>query len=336
MILSVVVPAHNAEAFLPICLDALGSSDLARDVWEVVVVDDASTDSTPEIADRRADVVLRTGNVARGPAYARNRGAEAASGEFIAFIDADVAVHEDALRLLAAHLRTTPTLVAVFGSYDEQPADRSLVSRYRNLLHHYAHRQTAGSVATFWAGCGAVRASAFRTVGGFDEVTYARPQIEDIELGYRLYREGAILLDPAIQARHYKRWSVGSIMKTDFRDRAVPWVRLLLSAKSVTSASSPSLGTKALAGTAAAGSALVAVLLGCTGFGVSAWIAAAAFVGVSVAVNIPFYAWLTRHGGLPMLAVAIPLHFGYQLVSAVAVPVGGFYSLLDRRNRANG
>ena len=334
--LSVVVPAHNAVAHLESCLGALTMSDLPRESWELIVVDDASTDDTGVIAASRADVMLRTGDVARGPGYARNRGAEAATGEIVAFVDADVAVHSDCLRLMLERLSSDKTLVAVFGSYDDAPAEAALVSTYRNLLHHYAHNQTAGHVATFWAGCGAVRTSAFRQAGGFDEIRYARPQIEDIELGYRLNRIGRILLDPSIQGKHFKRWSVGSMMKTDFRDRAVPWVRLLLSQERDKSVSTPSLGAQALLGTAAAGSAIGAAVLGAAGFGAVAWIAALALFLFCVVLNAKFYAWLWNRGGPSLLFVGLPLHFGYQLLSAAAVPVGaGSYLIFDEPGRSS-
>lgn len=329
-LLSVVVPAHNAEAHLPVCLRALAMSDLPRKSWQLIVVDDGSTDNTRTIAEADADIVLTTGDVACGPGYARNRGAAVASGDVIAFIDADVAVHPDSLRLMVERLSADATLVAVFGSYDDSPADSALVSRYRNLLHHYAHNQTAGHVSTFWAGCGAVRATAFRKAGGFDEIRYPRPQIEDIELGYRLTRIGGILLDPSIQGKHFKRWSVGSMMTTDFRDRAVPWVRLLLSQERDKSASTPSLGPRALLATAAAGGAAAAAVLGAAGFGALAWLAALALFLGCVALNARFYAWLWRQGGPSMLSAAIPLHFGYQLLSAAAVPIGaGSYLVFD-------
>ena len=330
LLLSVVVPAHNATAHFRSCLTALRASDLPGESWELIVVDDASTDDTPEIAAEYADVLLRTGDTARGPGYARNRGAEAASANIVAFIDADVAVHPDCLRLMVERLDANPALVAVFGSYDDAPADPAIVSRYRNLLHHYTHNQTAGHVATFWAGCGAVRTVAFRNAGGFDELRFARPQIEDIELGYRLTRAGKILLDPAIQGKHYKRWSVGSMMKTDFRDRAVPWVRLLLTQERDKNAPNPSLGKRALLGTAAAGSAVGAAILGIAGFGVFAWIAALSLFVFCVLLNARFYAWLWERGGPAMLFTAVPLHFGYQLLSAAAVPVGaGSFLLFD-------
>ena len=78
--LSVVVPAHNGKDVLPHSLGALLKSDMDRERWELVVVDDASRDETALVAARYADAVVRLPGQPRGPAYARYRGFEASSG----------------------------------------------------------------------------------------------------------------------------------------------------------------------------------------------------------------------------------------------------------------
>lgn len=232
--LSVIVPAHNGEGTLDEVLVALRASTLPREHLELIVVDDASSDRTAEIAARHADRVVSLGGAPRGPAFARNRGADVARGEILAFVDADVLVHRDALSRMWKALSDTPAVVAVFGSYDTEPRAPGLVSQYRNLLHHYVHSTSAGDADTFWAGLGAVRRSEFLLVDGFDEVGYPRPQIEDIELGYRLRARGLrILLDPAIQGTHLKHWTLLGLVRSDVFDRGIPWVRLMLERRSV-------------------------------------------------------------------------------------------------------
>src|SRR5678815_5150111 len=62
----------------------------------------------------------------------------------------------------------------------------------------------------------------------YDEWRFSRPQIEDVELGYRLSAHGhRILLQPEIQVTHLKRWTFRGMLKADFMDRGVPWARLL-------------------------------------------------------------------------------------------------------------
>lgn len=228
-LLSVIVPAHGAAHLLPDTLAALRSSHLPDIEWELIVVDDASRDATAAVAAAFADRVIRLTPAPRGPGAARNAGSEQARGTWLLFIDADVRVHADTLAQFVRSTRAHPEAVAIFGAYDDRPEAPGLVSQYRNLLHRYVHLRGAGPAATFWAGCGGVRREAFRAVDGFDTTRFARPQIEDIELGYRLRdRGGQIILDPTIQGTHLKRWTLTSMMRTDIQDRGIPWTRLLL------------------------------------------------------------------------------------------------------------
>jgi hypothetical protein len=162
-----------------------------------------------------------------GPASARNFGVRHSRGGIVLFIDADVVVRPDTIARVAAQFETNPGLAAVFGSYDDDPSAKNFLSQYKNLFHHYVHQTGEGEIRTFWSGCGAIRRSSFLALGGFDP-TYTRPSIEDIELGYRLRAAGApIRLAKHIQVTHLKRWTFWDIVRTDLRDRALPWTALI-------------------------------------------------------------------------------------------------------------
>ena len=134
---------------------------------------------------------------------------EDAKGDVVVFVDADVLPHADAFTTDPGAFEADPALTAVFGSYDDAPAEPGIVSQFRNLLHHHVHQQGAGEATTFWAGLGAVRADAFRAEGGFDAERYPLPSVEDIDLGTRLVADGGrILLDPLLQGTHLKRWTL--------------------------------------------------------------------------------------------------------------------------------
>jgi hypothetical protein len=235
--LSVIMPAHEAAQLLPDTLAALAGSTLPRPDWELIVVDDGSTDQTSVIASHWADHVITLPAPARGPGGARNAGAAVARGAWLMFVDADVRVHADALQRVVDAVSADPGLDAIFGAYDAKPEARGLVSEYRNLLHRYTHCVGAGEAETFWAGCGAVRRDAFARIGGFDTVRFPRPQIEDIDLGYRLRDAGGrIVLDPTIEGTHLKRWTLRGMLRTDLLDRGIPWMRLLLERRDRTAA----------------------------------------------------------------------------------------------------
>lgn len=301
MDVSAIVPAYNSARDLRECLAALLASRVPPS--EVVVVDDASTDDTASVAAAMgARVVRLTANA--GPAGARNRGAAAARGDVLFFVDADVVVRPDAVERVVRTLAARPDLAAVFGSYDARPRAPGLVSQFRNLLHHYVHQHGTPEAFTFWAGCGAVRREAFEAAGRFDERA-VRHFIEDIELGYRLRRAGFdIRLDRDLQGTHLKRWTLRSMLRTDLAYRAVPWARLI--AESRTAPGDLNLAAEQRASVVLVALAGLAPVLA-VARGVFAGVALAALVGVLV-LNRGFYRFLCRERGLAFALGCFPLH----------------------------
>ncbi len=259
--LSVVVPVRDGGGHLGRCLRGLRDSTYTD--FELIVVDDGSADDSAALAAAAGARVIRHGSPL-GPAAARNAGAEAATAPIVFFLDADVVVHPDALARAVARLAADPTLAGLFGSYDDAPAAPGVVSRFRNLLHHYVHHQgdfvaDARPVRTFWTGCGAIRRRAFLDLGGFDPRRYRRPAIEDIELGYRLNRAGhRIVLARDVLAKHLKRWTLAKVVRTDIFQRGVPWTLLMLRSRVAESDLNVSRGQKLCV--ALTGLAILAIL----------------------------------------------------------------------------
>jgi glycosyltransferase involved in cell wall biosynthesis len=298
--MSVIVPATDDPSTLPACLEALRVA--APEGAEVVVVREPA----------------RT-----GPAAARNAGVRTSCGELLVFVDADVLVHEDALGRIAAAFADDAGLVALFGSYDDRPAASGVVSRFRNLLHHHVHQSSAGPAGTFWSGLGAVRRDAFEAVGGFDAERFAAPAVEDIDLGLRLAAEGGrIVLDPLVQGTHLKRWTLRSMVRTDFVARGVPWTALLLRHRAA--AGALNLGWRHRLSALCALAMAIAAL---TGRLRMAGAAGASFV----ALGAPFYALLMRRTGPGRAAAGVGLHALHHLTAVASIPVGVIVHLRERR-----
>lgn len=306
--LSVVVPAHNAATTLPRCLAAITSS--APKGTEIIVVDDGSTDDTAAIA-RGFGATMVHHDHATGPARARNAGVARSNATVVLFVDADVEVAGDAIERVLDTLNAHPDLSAVFGSYDDSPAAGTLVSDYRNLLHHFVHQQANEASTSFWAGLGAIRRSVLDACGGFDE-RYAQPSIEDIELGARLSAAGRrIRLDKSVRGTHLKRWTLAGVVRTDVLARARPWTLLLLKGGSLPrdlnlKPQHRASGVLVWVPAIAAAGALVH----------PQWRAALAGVALvaigSVAVlNLDFYRFLARRRSLAFAAASFPLHALY-------------------------
>lgn len=313
---SVVVPVHNGEATLAQCLSALRGSRYSD--FELLVVDDGSTDGSVRIAEEAGARVLHTG-AQKGPAAARNLGAARAVGEFLLFIDADCGVGSQTIAEAAAILCQDPGLDALFGSYDDRPSAPGLVARFKNLQHHYVHQHGADEAGTFWAGCGAMRRSVFLRLGGFDEARYPRPSIEDIELGYRLTAVGGrIRLAKDVQVKHHKAWSLAELLRTDLLHRGIPWIVLL--AQTGRSGSDLNLQWRGRLSVVVAVLAVLGLLTGpMTDWG---WALAAVSAILLVLLNVGFYRLLSSRGGLALLCVGMGLHWLYQLNCALAFAVG--------------
>ncbi len=337
--LSVVVPVHDGMGVLPRCVEALRASELEPTRWDVTIVDDGSTDGTGAWARDKGLPVVTIPDGPRGPAAARNAGVERVRGAVVVFVDADVQVHRDALRRFADIFAPDVEVAAAFGAYDEQPGARGFVSEYRNLYHRYVHLRGAGSAETFWTGCGAVRREVFVEAGGFDVKRFPRPQIEDIELGYRIRDAGwTILLDPAIQCTHLKRWTFGSVLRTDLLDRGIPWMRLLLERPRT---SSLNVGPAERARTALVGTGVGALLLAAGGVllrTAEATTVPLAFVGVlaicgAVLSNHRLYRWFAERRGWAFALGVVPMNLLHYSVSCVAAAVGVFGYYGARLNR---
>lgn len=294
---SAIVPATNRPATLGACRAALSAGASVPE--EIVVVEEPS------------DV---------NAAGARNAGARLAEGSVLLFVDADVEVRDDAVARIRSRFEADPGLTALFGSYDDSPSAPGVVSAFRNLLHHHVHQNAPGDATTFWTGLGAVRRDAFESVGGFDETVEF---MEDIDLGMRLTAAGArIELDPSVQGTHLKRWSVWSMVRTDFIGRGVPWVLLLLRHRGSTT--TLNLGWRHRF------SALFA-LAGAVSLIRRRPRAAIASGAALVALNHSFYALLWRRRGPAEATTGVFLHALHHLASLAAVPVGVLLHLRDRR-----
>lgn len=310
-----IVPFHSNLHHLERCLRGLAASSVPTEI--VVVADSPAEDPTRVAARFGARPVALSGGP-YGPATARNRGADVATGDVLAFVDSDVVVHPDAVAGLAAVLEAEPTVDAVFGAYDDTPDDPGFVSQCKNLAHSFIHQRSSPEATTFWAGLGAVRTAAFRDVGGFDE-RFRRPSVEDIDLGYRLTMAGyRIRLDPRVQATHLKRWTAWSLIRTDVRDRGIPWMQLLHRYAALRNDLNLTWRHRA-----AVALAYVAVLCGLAAVWWPALLACSLAALAAIAwLDRDYYAFLARVRGARSAAAWFPLHVIHHLGNGLAFVAG--------------
>lgn len=292
---------------------------------EFVVVLDGEA-SPPPAWLVRPDVRVVTTGVRSGPAFARNRAAEEARSHVLLFVDADVELGQGSIDLVHERFAADDGLDALFGAYDDEPLARTTVSQFRNLLHHHVHMVHPGPAMTFWSGCGAIRTAYFRTVGGFN-AGYGTPCIEDIELGFRMSsRGGRIMLDPTLQCKHHKCWTMRSMVHTDVARRAVPWTRLMMRQRHVPACLAIDHRNRM------SGLLSLAAVIGTVPaiFFPWLWLTVAACLAGVFLLNLRFYRLCRRKRGLPFAASAYTLHVLFFVYSTLTFAAVVLHSLVAR------
>ncbi|MBI3802222.1 MAG: glycosyltransferase [Nitrospirae bacterium] len=202
-LISVVVCSYNGAKTIRDCFEGLMRLDYPN--YEVIVVDDGSTDETGAIAEEYGFQLIQTEN--RGLGSARNSGLAAARGEIVAYIDDDAYPDPHWLTYLAAMFMRTPH-VGVGGPNLPPPEDGSIADCVANAPGGPIHVLLSDQEAEHIPGCNmAFRRSALLAVGGCDP--QFRAAGDDVDLCWRLQQRGGTLgFSPAAMVWHHRRNSV--------------------------------------------------------------------------------------------------------------------------------
>jgi hypothetical protein len=164
-----------------------------------------------------------------------------------------------------------------------------------------------------------MRRSVFLEFGGFDEIRYQLPAIEDIELGTWISSAGhRILLDPEVQCRHLKRWTFFGMLKADVFQRGVPWTRLMIRA----GAAAKTLNVKDSQRLSVALVYLAMAALVGAFWLPGAWLVVGALLLAIVFLNRAFYRYFASKRGWSFALRVFPLHLLYFVYCGVSVALG--------------
>ncbi|MGR3310383.1 MAG: glycosyltransferase family 2 protein [Candidatus Brocadiales bacterium] len=220
---SVIAPTYNRSSIIPRFLAALDCQTVLPEDYEVILVDDGSTDETREVVSSFAGKLkfnleyLYQPN--GGPASARNLGIQKARGRLILILNDDAIVNQNLIeKHLATHEQLLPRKAAVLGSFDW---DEELISnpfmRYisQNSVIFQYPRMVKGfyNYKYFWTCNISITRELLLKAGLFDEI-FTDPMYEDIELGYRLQKMGVdVYFDPTIVSTHHHIVTLKSFVK---------------------------------------------------------------------------------------------------------------------------
>ena len=218
---SVVIPTCNRPTTLLACLSGLGRLSYPRDRYEVVVVNDGSRiPPAEELARATPGIRLRLLHQAhQGPAIARNTGAQAASGRYLAFLDDDCVPHPEWLAGLGHRLERKPD--ALIGGRTVNAVGGDAFSDATQLmvdfLTHYYDASAPDRTRFFATSNLALGATLFRQTGGFDrQFTYAAGEDRDFCDRWHLAGRPSEFAAEAV-VHHYHRLDLPAYLAQHFR-----------------------------------------------------------------------------------------------------------------------
>ena len=186
--ISVIIPAKNAETFIKPCLEALRNQTTANTEYEIIVVDNGSADRTAEIArDAGVCVIIEK---KPGAAAARNAGIKSAAGDLICFTDSDCVPSKDWIAQMTIPFSDSE-VVGCKGTYRTRQNEivaRFVQLEYEDKYDRLMRQDSIDFVDTYSA---AYRREVLQSIGGFDEsIKY----VEDQELSFRVANQGGKLV----------------------------------------------------------------------------------------------------------------------------------------------
>lgn len=185
---SVIVPAYNSERTIGQCLEALTNQTFSRSNYEIILVDDGSTDRTAEIAGKYTGIRLIKQNNT-GPAAARNNGAKAAKGDIILFTDADCIPDPDWVEQMILLFEKDQDLCGVKGIYktrQKELAARFVQIEYQDKYDLLRNSKRIDFIDTYSAG---FKRDVFLRFQGYD-TSFPVACAEDVELSFRMSNAG--------------------------------------------------------------------------------------------------------------------------------------------------
>lgn len=225
--ISVIIPCYNAAKTLQACVVSVLKTNFSN--LEILLVDDLSTDSTPDIISNLCDEfpkkIRSVKQVTRGgPSRARNSGADKATGNYLFFLDSDTIMARDALENFSRRINSAD---AVVGIYEAEPLNPGIVSRYKAYLNHYFFsRRGIIPYEVFDSSRAGIKTDIFRELGGYNTSLKWGMDFENEELGYRIIKKYKMVLDPSIHVGHHFPGFVG-LTKTYFK-RVAQWMEFFM------------------------------------------------------------------------------------------------------------
>ena len=313
--ISVIIALYNAEKVIGRCLESVYAS-IYRD-YDVIVVDDCSTDNSYEIVKGFPCNCVRLERNS-GPAHARNIGVKNSRGDILFFIDSDTELDNKALGLIHETFENEKDVVAIVGLPEKRSLSRGMAADYNALKNHYTLSISDKYSDYFSTQVGAVRRKTFFEVGGFD-AKFRGADVEDIEFGMRLPEGKTVIHKGVLVGHHFPHF--GSIAKKYFK-RSIQLSRVVRKRKRMSGAHASLIRTLIILIALTSFLSTSAVLLGPKYIFIPSSLFAIFLIG-----NIGLFSFISREKGFSFMLISIFYEYFFSLV----IGIGGIVGVVLKR-----
>ncbi len=211
---SIIIPTYNRIEQLKFCLESIGNLHMKDFSYEIIVIDDGSTDSTTDyLSEIKENNFSFFRNRGKGPSAARNMGAQKADGKYLVFLDDDCSVPSDWLIKYNNLLKTFTDCVVGGSVLDATGHPISRVMEFVTLFHETDLNKINGKAQFLTSNNLLCERLVFLQSGGFDE-GFGFAGGEDREFIYRLIANNTkVFFQPEIQIYHHHRLSIKRLVK---------------------------------------------------------------------------------------------------------------------------
>ncbi len=316
-LVSVIIPACNAENTISQAIKAVKAQDYPSDSFEVIVVDDGSSDATALIAEAEGVKVIKQSN--QGAAAARNRGAKVAKGKLILFTDADCEPVPNWIATMVTRFEDAK-VAAVKGAYltrQTKLTPRFVQLEYEDKYQRMRRFETIDFIDTYSAG---FRHDVFINEGGYD-TSFPSASVEDQEFSFRLAKKGyRMVFEPGAIVFHRHAQSLSDYFKKKFK---IGYWKVFLLLKHPEKVVADSHTPQTLKIQMLIACIIIATAIILAAFGVGLWLILASML-IYLVLDLPLVSASVKKDPLPALLAPV-----YTFVRSVALGAGMLKGLLD-------
>ena len=325
--ISIIMPVYNSEQYIEQALISIKNSTFKD--YEIIIIDDASADSTIEIAKKYNPDVILINTKNKGPAYSRNKAAKIAKGNILYFTDSDIKLQKTTMQKIFDHFQDK-TINCVIGLYSLPSKKLNLTTIYKNTWIRFSYLAAPQHVDWFFTAIGAIRKQSWDNHQNFAHYKY-KTGGEDIDFGFTFSSSGnKILLDKTLEVNHLRTYSFKYLLKNDF-NRAFGYASIALKSLkvfgNVPKKGFANISPGFITGTILSFSSLSA--LGCSVISGRFLLLIPLFFILYLLLNIKFYLYLKNHFSFTTAFSSIGIMFIDQIICFTGVTTAVAYSFFS-------